>query len=219
MTRITHELEHTHPDDLLSASAAPPNTLHQSTHLARRLAEESGELPTHAKPNLRLIDGDTGELLCEDCQRYKAESELKARQLEDAERELRTYRRKVRTLEDARAKEREVSPKRAVVTDIFDYWKLQTGHPNSKLTDDRFDAIEHSLKKYKPEEIKWACAYIGAFPYSGEYGKRLAEGISADRRDGIVMILDKADRFEQWANEGYRLLKKRGEITATTLFG
>jgi hypothetical protein len=210
MARAIDELGGVHPDDLLPDSIAPD--YHHSYHPSQ-VAD-----PQAPRPQLRLVDGTTGELLCEDCQHYKTEAERALQQLAEAERELRSYRSKVTRLENERDNARAKSPKRPIVQDIFNYWKEQTGHPNSKLTDDRFDAVEKWLKKYKPEEIKWAIAYIGAYPYRGEFGTRKAEGTNAERKDGITMICDIADRFEQWANEGYRLLKKRGDLETTKLF-
>lgn len=40
------------------------------------------------------------------------------------------------------------------VVEIFDYWKLKSNHPNSKLDQKRKSAIERALKNYSLEEIK-----------------------------------------------------------------
>ncbi len=203
-----------HPDDVLPAAQAE----------ARHPTEYQHNHPESRKPLLRAVDRETGEVICADCRRNEDLVQRLQQEAIEADKELRRYRSKVTTLETQIAKAREDHPQKAEIKAIFEKWKECTGHPKSKLTGDRIDAIAKWLKHYSAEEMYWAFAYVGAFPYMKPdgYGERTAEpsrGQSkGDKKDDIEYLFEKAGRFEKFANEGYRLLRRNGTIQPTTLF-
>lgn len=164
-------------------------------------------LKKHASPRLRLVDTKTGEVLCEDCQRQKEEAARANLHLDDAEKELRQYRAKVRRLENERAKERMLYKRRNEIEAVFDEWKKACNHKRSKLTPDRFDAIQAKLEMdYSTADISYAIAFIAAFPFVVN-AERKSRGRPTQRYDDIELICRTGKNLERFANLGYMHLR------------
>src|SRR5881397_2953522 len=134
--------------------------------MARAEERDLVPLPGEVRPRLKLVDDLTGEIQCDDCGRARGEAEEAWRKLEDAEKELRQYRAKVRRLENEKQKERMDYVRRMDVEAVFDQWRVVCHHPRSKLTPDRFDAVQKVLEHgYEPEDIYKAISYVAAFPF------------------------------------------------------
>lgn len=165
--------------------------------------EDLEHLPGHSRPRLKLIDDQTGEIQCEDCGRARGEAEEAWRKLEDAEKELRQYRAKVRRLENEKAKERMEYLRRAEVEQVFNKWRLLCKHPRSKLTNERFDAVQKLLdQEYTVDEIGKAITYIAAFPFMIS-GERRQRGKPSQQWDDLELICRNGGKMEKFATLGY----------------
>lgn len=108
-------------------------------------------------PSLRLIDGATGEMVEGDQNALMARIEDLEKDLENAERDLRSKRALITKLQREKDRERQVYSQRSVVEELFEYWQAKCNRQRSKLTPDRFDAIRNALEwKYTVQQIRLA---------------------------------------------------------------
>lgn len=145
------------------------------------------------KPNLKLIDTSTGEIVqqeptCPSCAFLQD-------QLDGVERELRAWRFRYANL--ARDKEQEARDHRLwpEALDLFEQWKLECKHPRSEWTPDRFFAIMPLLKRYGYETCSRAIAGIAYDPYT-----RVRRNGTAQRFDEWERVFKDAGNLERFAN-------------------
>lgn len=153
-----------------------------------------------AKPALRVLTGN-GEVL------EPADLESENRALRTA---LTRAENVIRGLRLDKAAERKRYANRALIEEVFSDWQAKTRHQRSKLTDDRFDAIQALVEQgYTLEHFQLVNTALAAYPFE-RYGKRYATGAPADRKDDLEYTCSKGRRFELMANLGHELAKTAG---------
>lgn len=148
--------------------------------------------------HLRVVDTETGEI---------HENPDPSETIKALEAALVRAQSTITGLKAKYANDRATYAKRSLVEDIIDDWKVATGHPKSKRTDDRFDAVKNYLEKgYTREHFEMVLAGLKAYPYV-VYGVRRASGSKSDRKDDIAYVCEKGRRFEDLAVLGHELKK------------
>lgn len=121
---------------------------------------------------------------CETCAQRLQHIEALTAELENTHNEVRILERartgdarKISALQTQLAQkakeERAKTEWRPAIEELFDYWRHLCGHPNAKLTDDRFDAVRWCLEfGYTPDRIRRAIRGAARDPYVNEKGKR-----------------------------------------------
>lgn len=164
-----------------------------------------------SRPNLKLVNTDTGELVadehepCIHCGRVENQTLL--RDLENAEHDLRKARAKIKRLERDKQAERDGDPERSTIEALFRHWQVRTGKHKSKLTPDRFDAIKQALKLYSAEQLELAIEGIAAFPFVVN-GDRVPAGPENMRHMDVTLAVSVGKRIEKLANLGYQERRK-----------
>lgn len=156
-----------------------------------------------ARPDLRLVNTETGELAgCDRC------SEVQVGDVENLERQVNALLRKIRGLERDRDAERQADPNRIQIIALIERWKEATGHPKSNANAaDRFDVIRARLAEgYTIEQIELAVDGIGAFRYVVN-GNRVSSGKPGQRHDRLGIALGGGEAVERFAVLGYQARK------------
>lgn len=157
-----------------------------------------------ARPDLRLVNTETGELAgCDRC------SEVQVGDVENLEREVSSLLRKIRRLERDADAERQADPNRVSILVLIERWKEATDHPKSNANAaDRFDVIRARLAEgYTVEQLELAIDGIGAFRYVVN-GNRVPEGKPGQRHDRLGIALGGGEAVERFANLGHRARKE-----------
>lgn len=121
----------------------------------------------------------------------------------------------IKALRADKAAERRNYVQRALIEDAFEDWRRKMvaagmrGKARCKLSDDRFDAMKgmaeagYSLADFElVNEGLAACRFVS-------YGKRSDRGQPSDVQVDIAYVCEKARRFEEAAQIGYRVVKAR----------
>jgi hypothetical protein len=156
-----------------------------------------------ARPELKLVDPATGELVPNDLA-------YKIRDLEDQlagykktcdkqAREIGVLTRKVQ--EDADPSHH---PKGKEIVALIERWMRVTGHTRSKVSDDRVKLVKARLRDgYTFEQLELAVDGIGALPYVVN-GSRKPTGTDSQRHDRLGIALGGGEKVEEFARLGYR---------------
>lgn len=171
-----------------------------------------------AERHLRVVDMASGQVvedafaadLCPECRRKDDLIEDLARQLEDAELDLRKKRAGLRLLNAQLTEKLEGHARRPEVERIHAKWQRLCRHPKSPLDNARALAITHILDAEVDGEKAFSerdayLAIIGAAydAFVDEKGKR---------HDSIGLIFRNAEKFEDFANRGHRVLRARPDL-------
>lgn len=117
--------------------------------------------------------------------------------------------RQIRAMQRDREDERKNDPQRALILGLIERWKVATGHPRAKNSDDRFDVIKARLREgYTIEQLELAIDGIGAYPYVSTNG-RSRTGKPSQRHDRLGIALGGGEDVERFANMGYQARKER----------
>lgn len=119
-------------------------------------------------------------------------------ELQDVERERRNQRAHIKRLQSLLDQDRRAYDRRDEVVSIHREWAEQTGHRNSRLTDDRFDAIRALLEVEKPKPYPreaFTAAIAGAV--FDPYITRRRNG-SEKRHDDIALVCRDGQKFEDF---------------------
>lgn len=116
---------------------------------------------------LWLVDRQTGELISRDPSSQQLRDYIAKLEgdLANAERDLRGKRARVSTLEGQLDMRPETYDRRVEVEEIVGEWRQVCGHPNARLTPDRFDCVRRLLEVTKPkpyERRHFSLAFVGA---------------------------------------------------------
>lgn len=173
---------------------------------------EPEEKKPDSKPNLRLVDTSTGELLegdaCPTC-------EYLEKQIAGMDTELRAWRTRHANLKRDKEQEMRGSNLWPLAVAVFRYWQERTGHEGAHFTPDRFELIAAHIKRDGPEACRQA---IDGNLASDWHHKR---GTAAKRNgpihDDIGTIFGKQDSFERFRElAGARLPTIRGATMLET---
>lgn len=150
-----------------------------------------------AEPALRLIDATHGEVL----DPANDTTALRIAQLEgdldNLERDLRKARRRIKTLETDKERDRQLYVLRTTVEAIFTDWRQVCKHPNSKLTSERFDAIQARIEDgYTRDQFTLALAGAAFDPFIVKQKNGRVK-----RFDDIELICRDGRHFEDFANK------------------
>lgn len=143
------------------------------------------------RPELKLVDPDTGELVehrCDEC-------EAKDGQIRGLERDLRAWRMRYAEL----ARDQEADARNDDLWDeaevLFDYWRRRCRHPKSKFTVERFELLRPYLKRYGAELCRRAIDGASFDPYT-----TTRKNGTTKRHDGLGLVFRSAEHFEDFAN-------------------
>lgn len=155
---------------------------------------------------LYLVSASTGEIVSREPSLAAALMEIERLELaiQDIERERRIQRARVAQLTAELEDKRAAYDRRDEVEDIFKEWAIVCGHPNARLTDDRFDAIRALLevkrpKPYPREAFNVAIAGAAYDPYVS----RRKNG-SQKRHDDISLVCRDGQHFEDFCKRAPR---------------
>jgi hypothetical protein len=157
-------------------------------------------------PDLQLVaavDAQTGELRDELCPRCGELAAQLAGGQADFDALVCEYTKLLRqrdALLRDRDRERELDPQRAVVLEVFDYWREKCKHPNARFDGRRFDLIKGRLKQFTVVELKSAIDGAAVDSFLDEKGKR---------HDRLGLILESAERVEDFSNRFARWQRKQ----------
>lgn len=148
---------------------------------------------------LRVIDGD-GEVVAErGCSRCEL---VQMNDVENLEAEIRRLLRRIDRIERDEDEKRRKDPHRGKILRIIEHWKVATGHPKSRDTADRFDAVKARFNEgYTEEQLMLAIDGIAALPYVGKEGRK-ATGTKKERHDRLGIALGGGEAVERFANIG-----------------
>lgn len=149
---------------------------------------------------LKLVDTETGEIAgCPRCEDVAVEDVV------NLEAENRRLLRRLKQLERDRDAERQADPRREVILELIERWKLKTGHPRSNsAAGDRFDLVKARLNEgYTPDDLELAIDGIGAFRYVVN-GERRRTGKPGQRHDRLGIALGGGEAVERFANLGHQ---------------
>lgn len=154
----------------------------------------------HEAPALWLVKQDTGEIVGRRPELREALKTIERLELElqDVERERRTQRAVIKRLYAELERDRQIYERRDEVAAIFAEWAQVCGHPNTRLTDDRFDAIRRLLEVTKPKPYPreaFTAAFAGAA--FDAYRKQRRNG-SWERFDDLTLICRDGTKFESF---------------------
>ena len=153
---------------------------------------------------LHLVDDETGELRtmgCEQCADLTAKLAGKEADFDSLVREHTKLLRQRDALLRDRDRERELDPQRAVVMEVFDYWRERCGHPNSRFDGKRFDLIKSRLRTFSVDELRMAIDGAAVDSFIDGKGKR---------HDRLGLIFESAERVEDFCNRYARWQKRTG---------
>lgn len=145
-----------------------------------------------SEPALRLVD-------CPECERLHTALEEARLDLDNAEAEVKSLRRRLGAMRNAERKERREGPKYEVAEKLFEYWKEQCCHPKAQLGPKREQALLARLDQYTPRQIATAIrgAAIGAFV--DENGTRHDDLELICRNE--VKLEKFIERYERWKEQ------------------
>ena len=152
-----------------------------------------------AEPVLKLIQGDTGEVVDGSANALMARVEELEHDLAAAERELRTKRRQLTKAQNElteRAKESELMPQ---VEIIFRHWQAMCHHPKSKLGKDRIEAAIGRLKD--GYTVAQCCKAIDGIAADPNTERRLH---TVEKWDDMEIALRSSKNLEKYANRAPR---------------
>ena len=124
--------------------------------------------------------------------------------IEKAGRTIGSLERRIREEEDP-----DHHPKGKEIRDLFDRWRVGSGHSAAKLGGPRMKLIKARLKDGYPikgdneASLELAIDGICAYPYA-VYDKRFAEGRKQDRRDDFELALKDEKHVESLARLGWK---------------
>jgi hypothetical protein len=151
-----------------------------------------------AEPALRLIDGR--QVVEGSAAELWAKIEQLGGDLANAERDLRSKRALITKLQRDKQREREECIERELVEEIFAEWQEVCGHARSKLTPERFDAIQARIQDgYERADFAKAIAGGSFDPFitKAKNGRMI-------RHDDIELICRDGKHFESFANRAPR---------------
>lgn len=104
-------------------------------------------------------------------------------------------------------------PKGKEIVDLIRRWMDATGHPKSKLSDDRVKLVKARLKDgFSIEELALAIDGLAAFPFVRN-GQRVSEGKTSERHDRMGIVFGGGESVEKFANLGAIARRKYNETT------
>ena len=155
-----------------------------------------------SEPALKLVPNEDGELVHDENAEtarlrgllFNAEQDMR-----NLEKDLRSWRDKYDRLLKDKDEERMGDPQRPQVLEVFDYWREKCRHMNSRFDGKRFDLIKTRLRDFSVEELKMAIDGASVDAYVDPKGKR---------HDRLGLILESAERVEDFANRWHRWQKR-----------
>lgn len=147
------------------------------------------------RPNLKVVDPETGELHGEDCP-----SCLTLRdQVAGAERDIRAWRQRCANLERDRITAAREHPLWDEARELFAYWAVKCRHPKSKWTADRFWQVEPLLSEYGLAMCKRTIDGAAYDPYTTN-----RRNGTVKRHDDFELLFRNAGKLEEFANRAPR---------------
>lgn len=158
-------------------------------------------------PKLQIVDELTGELRpagCPHCAELAAKLAGLESDLAVVTRDHTMLLRRIDALRRDRDAERLGDPQRAVIVEIFDYWRDKCRHPNARFDSRRFDLIKGRLRDFSVDELKMSIDGAAVDAYVDPKGKR---------HDRLGLIFESAERVEDFANRYARFMRRtRGAV-------
>ena len=193
-----HQLHVVRPEQVegFNGEPTPENLrllLSRVTELERQLEEQRAEL---MKARTRRAADDLEDELAGAYVTIKKQN-----------REIGTLRRKVEEEADPLS-----HPKGREIVQLIERWMVATGHPNSKVSDDRVKLVKARLKDgYTIEQLELAIDGLGAYRYVVN-AQRKSEGKESQRHDRLGIALGGGEDVEKFAVMGHRA-RKAGLVT------
>jgi hypothetical protein len=128
--------------------------------------------------------------------RLKAVIESMQLDLENAQTEIRSLRRRLSAMKNEQARATKADPNYAMAERLFEYWKQECCHPHSQLGEKREAALLAMLAKYTPHQIGMAIKGAAVGAYVDEKGKRHDELELICRNE--VKLESFIDRYQRW---------------------
>ena len=156
---------------------------------------------------LHVVDPATGELRQPGCQQCADLTAKLAGRTADFDALVREHTKVIRqrnALLKDRERERELDPDRAVIMDVFDYWRERCHHPNARFDAKRFDLVKARLKTFTADELRMAIDGAAVAAYVDPTGKR---------HDRLGLIFESAERVEDFCNRYARWQRQAGRAT------
>jgi len=180
-----------------------------------------------ARPNLRLVDPETGEIRSPDEHAEALEQQVRelqhqVRDLEDLrEGNRKTIEKQSREIGVLTRKVREEAdpthhPQGAEIVELIERWMQAAGHPKAKVSDDRVKTIKARIREgyeITSEDplpthptLELAVDGIAAFPFVVN-GTRVRNGEPSHRHDRLGIALGGGEKVEEFSRLGYQARK------------
>jgi hypothetical protein len=159
-----------------------------------------------SEPALKLVPNEDGEIVqdaCAECARLRGMVFNGEQDMRNLEKDLRSWRDKYDRLLKDRDEERMADPQRPQILEVFDHWREKCRHPNARFDGKRFDLIKTRLRDFTVDELKMAIDGASVDAYVDPKGKR---------HDRLGLILESAERVEDFANRWHRHQKRQEAV-------